>query len=69
MRKQQSEGTLTRDDIDRVRAPQNEAWSAPAVMELATAQRGAAAYLPQVNDLITELLGVNIAALAGAGGC
>lgn len=69
VRKRQAEGTLTRDDIDRVRAAQNEAWSAPAVMELTTAQRGAAAYLPQVNDLITELLGVNIAALAGAGGC
>ena len=69
VRKGQADGTLTRDDIDRVRAAQREAWSAPAVMELTTAQRGAAACLPQVNDLITELLGVDIAALAGAGGC
>jgi hypothetical protein len=60
---------LTPDDIDRFRAAQNEAWSAPAVIGLTATQRGAAAYLPQVNDLITELLGVDVAALAGAGGC
>lgn len=69
VRKRQADGTLTRDDIDRVRAAQNETWSDPAVMELATAQRGATAYLPQIDGLITELLGVDIAALAGAGGC
>lgn len=69
VRRRQVEGSLTRDDIDRFRAAQNEAWSDPVVMELATAQRGAAAYLPQVNGLITELLGVDIAVLAGAEGC
>lgn len=69
VRKRKADGTLTRDDIDRVRAAQNETWSDPVVMELATAQRGAAAYLPQIDGLITELLGVDIAALAGAGGC
>jgi Uncharacterized conserved protein len=69
VRKRQADGTLTRDDIDRVRAAQNETWSDPAVMELATAQGEAAAYLPQINRLITELLGVDVAALAGAGGC
>ncbi|MGZ8571204.1 MAG: YlbF family regulator [Actinomycetota bacterium] len=69
VRKRQADGGLTRDDIDRVRAAQNETWSDPVVMELATAQRGAAAYVPQINKLITELLGVDVAALAGAGGC
>ena len=69
VRKRQANGSLTRDDIDHVRAAQNETWSDPVVMELATAQRGAAAYLPQINGLITELLGVDVAALAGAGGC
>jgi hypothetical protein len=38
-------------------------------MEAQTAQQAAAAYLPQVNRLITQLLGVDIAALARAGGC
>lgn len=69
VRQRQADGTLTRDDIDRVRAAQNEAWSDPIVMAARTAEQAAAAYLQQVNRQITELVGVDIAALAGAGGC
>ena len=69
VRKRQADGSLTRDDIDRVRAAQNEAWSQPVAKDLATAQRAAAAVLPEVNQLITELLGVDVAALAAARGC
>lgn len=69
VRKRQADGALTREDIDRVRAAQNEAWSEPVVMEVRGAHQEAAAYLVEVDGIITQLLGVDIAALARAGGC
>jgi hypothetical protein len=38
-------------------------------LALSLAERGAAAHLVEVDRLITELLGVDVAVLAGAGGC
>jgi cell fate (sporulation/competence/biofilm development) regulator YlbF (YheA/YmcA/DUF963 family) len=69
VQKRRAEGSLTREDIDRVRAAQREAQSHPFVLELSLAERGAAAHLLQVDRLITELLGVDVAVLARAGGC
>lgn len=69
VRRLQAEGTTTREDIDRLRSVRTLASSDPVVVELETARRGVAAYLPQVNRLITEALGVDIAVLSRAGGC
>lgn len=69
VRRMQAEGTMTREDIDRLRSVRTLASSDPVVVELETARRGVAAYLPQVNRLITEALGVDIAVLSRAGGC
>lgn len=69
VRKRQADGAVTREDIDRVRAAQNEAWSEPVVMDVRATHQEAAAYLAEVNGIVTQLLGVDIAALAGAGGC
>jgi hypothetical protein len=38
-------------------------------MDYALAQQEALAYLPQVNQTISELLGVDFAALAGPASC
>jgi len=69
VRRMQAEGTMTREDIDRLRSVRTLASSDPVVVELETARRSVAAYLPQVNRLITEALGVDIAVLSRAGGC
>jgi len=69
VQKRRADGRLTREDIDRVRAAQREAQSHPFVLALSLAERGAAAHLVEVDRLITELLGVDVAVLAGAGGC
>jgi cell fate (sporulation/competence/biofilm development) regulator YlbF (YheA/YmcA/DUF963 family) len=69
VRRLQAEGTLTREDIDRLRSVRTLASADPAVVEFETARQGAAAYLPQVNRLITEALGVDVAVLSRAGGC
>jgi cell fate (sporulation/competence/biofilm development) regulator YlbF (YheA/YmcA/DUF963 family) len=69
VRRLQAEGTLTREDIDRLRSVRTLASADPTVVEFETARRGAAAYLPQVNRMITEALGVDVAVLSRAGGC
>lgn len=71
LRRRRAEGTLTPDDIDRVRAAQQEAWSDPVIAALAEAQQTVIGYLPEVNGLISELLGWDFAAMAAAapGGC
>jgi len=69
VRRMQAEGTMTREDIDRLRSVRTLASADPAVVEFETARRGAAAYLPQVNRLITEALGVDVAVLGRAGAC
>lgn len=66
LRRRQAEGSLTRDDIDRVRAAQREAWSDPVIAGFASAQQAVAANLPEVNGLISELLGWDFAAMAAA---
>lgn len=66
LRRGQAEGTLTREDIDRVRAAQQEAWSNPVIVAFAEAQQEAAAYLPEVNERISELLGWDFASMAAA---
>jgi cell fate (sporulation/competence/biofilm development) regulator YlbF (YheA/YmcA/DUF963 family) len=69
VRRMQAEGTMTREDIDRLRSVRALASSDPVVVEFETARRGVEAYLPTVNRLITEALGVDMAVLSRAGGC
>jgi len=66
LRRRQAEGSLTRDDIDRVRGAQQQAWSNPVIAGFAEAQRTAIGYLPEVNGRISELLGWDFAAMAAA---
>ncbi len=68
LRRRQAEGTLTREEIDRVRAAQQRAWSDPTIAALAAAQQEAAAYLPEVNEFISELLGWDFAQMAAVQG-
>jgi cell fate (sporulation/competence/biofilm development) regulator YlbF (YheA/YmcA/DUF963 family) len=69
VRRMQAEGTMTREDIDRLRSVRTLASSDPMVVGFETARRGVEGYLPAVNRLITEALGVDIAVLSRAGGC
>lgn len=66
LRRRQAEGTLTREDIERVRTAQQEAWSNPVIGAFAEAQQEVAAYLPEVNEGISELLGWDFASMAAA---
>ena len=66
LRRREADGTLTREDIDRLRAVQREAWSAPVIAGSAEAQQRAIGYLPEVNELISALLGWDFASMASA---
>jgi cell fate (sporulation/competence/biofilm development) regulator YlbF (YheA/YmcA/DUF963 family) len=66
LRGRQADGTLTREDIDRARQAHVDASSDPTIQGLVAAQQEASAYLPEVNELISELLGLDFASIAAA---
>jgi cell fate (sporulation/competence/biofilm development) regulator YlbF (YheA/YmcA/DUF963 family) len=66
LRRRQAEGTLTREDIDRARDAHVQASSDPTIQRYVAAQQDASGYLPEVNELISELLGFDFAAIAAA---
>jgi cell fate (sporulation/competence/biofilm development) regulator YlbF (YheA/YmcA/DUF963 family) len=68
LRRRQAEGTLTRADIDRARDAHVEASGNPSIRALVDAQQDASAYLPEVNAVISELLGWDFAAMAAVPG-
>ena len=65
-RRKQAEGTLTQADIDHVRDIHREASLDPSIKGFVGAHQAAAAYLPEVNTLLSELLGWDFAAMAAA---
>ena len=69
LRVRQSRGTLTQSDVNNLRALQQEVRSDPVIMDYAVAQQAAIAYLPEVNQEISQLLGTDFAALAGPASC
>jgi cell fate (sporulation/competence/biofilm development) regulator YlbF (YheA/YmcA/DUF963 family) len=66
LRRRQAEGTLTREDVDRARDAHVEASSDPTIQRFVAAQQDASVYLPEVNELISELLGFDFASIAAA---
>jgi len=70
VRRWQTEGALTKEHIDRYRAARERAMSHPTIISFAQAQQDATAFLPEVNEVISELLGWDFAQMAApAGGC
>lgn len=69
MQKQRGGGDVTQEEIDALRRLQREAQSNPVIMAYVQAQQQAQAFLPAVNMEISQLLGFDFGAMAGAGGC
>jgi len=69
LRRRQIEGDITPASLEELRGLQGEVQSNAVINEFARAQQEAVAYLPQVNQEISELLGVDFASLAGPGSC
>ena len=69
VRVRQSNGGVTADDIARLRQLQSEVQSHPAIAAFIAAEQKARAYLPQVNQAISDLLGIDFASLGRMSGC
>lgn len=70
VRRRQMEGTLTKEHIDRYRAARERAMTHQTIISFAQAQQDATASLPEINEVISELLGWDFAQMAApAGGC
>ncbi len=69
VRARQSNGGVTEADLARLRQLQQDVQSNPTIAAFIEAQQNAQAYLPEVNQAISALLGVNFAALGRASVC
>ena len=69
IRLRQAHGSVNQADLDRLRALQRAVQSNRVIMDYARAQEAAIAYLPQVNQEISQLIGIDFASLAGPASC
>jgi cell fate (sporulation/competence/biofilm development) regulator YlbF (YheA/YmcA/DUF963 family) len=65
LRLKQMNGRITQADVDALRTLQNEVQENATIMAYVMAQQDALAYLPEVNQSISDWLGIDFAALAG----
>jgi cell fate (sporulation/competence/biofilm development) regulator YlbF (YheA/YmcA/DUF963 family) len=69
LRVRQAQNAVTQADVDQLRVIQRQVQSNRRIMDYARTQQAAVAYLPVVNQEISQLLGVDFASLAGPGSC
>lgn len=69
LRRQQMSGSFDAGDVAQMQTLQQKAMANDLIMDFVRAQEEVLAYLPTVNMEISQLLGLDFAALSGAGGC
>ena len=69
LRVKQNDGGLSQADVDGLRALQFRVQTQPTIAAYLQAQQDLRALLPQINYEISQLLGVDFAALARKSGC
>ena len=69
IRQKQQRVQVTQEDIDVLRAMQQQAQSNETIMQYATMQQNAVNFLREINQEISQLLGVDFAALSRQTGC
>ncbi len=69
LRQRQGNGGVTEADMGRLRTLQRAVQSNRVIMEYAETQQAAIAFLPTVNQEISQLIGMDFASLAGPGSC
>jgi cell fate (sporulation/competence/biofilm development) regulator YlbF (YheA/YmcA/DUF963 family) len=69
IRQKQQRGQVTQEDIDVLRAMQQQAQSNETIMQYANTQQNAVNFLREINQEISRLLGVDFAALSRQTGC
>ena len=69
IRQKQQRGQVTQEDIDLLRVMQQQAQSNETIMQYANTQQNAVSFLREINQEISQLLGVDFAALSRQTGC
>jgi cell fate (sporulation/competence/biofilm development) regulator YlbF (YheA/YmcA/DUF963 family) len=69
LRLRQAEGMMTPANVGRLRDLQSQVQANPTIMAYVRAQQTALTYLPEVNLEISQLLGLDFAAIASPSGC
>jgi cell fate (sporulation/competence/biofilm development) regulator YlbF (YheA/YmcA/DUF963 family) len=69
LRRKQSVNSVTQSDVEELRAVQMQVQANPAIMAYAQSQQDAVNFLREVNQEISQLLGVDFAALAKQSTC
>lgn len=69
LRAREASNTLTQADIDQARALEQQVRSNPTLMDYFVAQQMAIAYLKEVNQEISQWLGMNFGAMAASKRC
>ena len=69
LRNRQLRNAVRQLDIDQLRSLQSEAQANPVILEFAETQQGAVAYLRDINQQISQLIGLDFASLARRSSC
>ncbi len=69
LRRKQANGHVTSDDVNQLRQLQKAAYVNRAVIDYAQTQQAAVNYLRTINQEISQLIGVDFAALAKKSSC
>ena len=69
IRQKQQRGQVTQEDIDVLRALQTQVQTSETLMQYAKTQQETVNFLREINQEISQLLGVDFAALSRKTGC
>ena len=69
LRDRQLRSEVAQADIDQLRTLQGEAQANPIILEFAQSQQTAVAYLREINQEISQLIGLDFAKLARRSSC
>ncbi len=69
MRAQEARNTPTQADINALRALQREVQANRTIVDYFDTQQAAVAYLREINQEISQLLGMDFGSLVGPGSC
>jgi cell fate (sporulation/competence/biofilm development) regulator YlbF (YheA/YmcA/DUF963 family) len=69
LRHKQAQGVVTQADVTQLRALHSEVQSNRVIVDYAATQQGAIAFLREINQAISELIGTDFAALAKKSTC
>lgn len=69
LRQKQARRTITQSDVDQLKALQSAVQADPTLADYAGTRHAAIGFLREIDQEISELLGVDFAALAKRSGC